>query len=235
MVLAGGQGTRIRHLLPNLPKPLAPVFGHPFLEWILRFLAKQGFRRIIFSTGYLSEKIQNFVENTNFQELELSCAREAISLGTAGGVLNAITNCKHNFESVLVLNGDSLVLADLTHLVNSLQDCLIDVAILGVSVSNAERYGTLKIDFNDMLVGFEEKKPGEGLVNAGVYLFRKNIIESFSGEGSLSFETDVFPKMLSDKLRIKVIRSAAPFIDIGTEVSLQEAQKFIQNHQTYFN
>jgi D-glycero-alpha-D-manno-heptose 1-phosphate guanylyltransferase len=234
VVLVGGKGTRIHHLLPDLPKPLAPVFGHPFLEWILRFLAKQRLRRIVFSTGYLAEKIQNFVEHANFTELELSCVREEVLLGTAGGLLNAIDHCGHNFEVILVLNGDSLVLADLTSLLNSLQDPLIDAVILGVEVSDAQRYGTLKVDINDMLIGFEEKNPGAGLINAGVYLFRKKALENFSREEPLSFEMEVFPKMLADNLRIKVVSSNAPFIDIGTEDSLKQADLFIQSYQPYF-
>ena len=235
VVLAGGKGTRIRHLLPDLPKPLAPVFGFPFLEWILRFLAKQKLQRIVFSTGYLAEKIQNFVEHRKFSELELSCVQEEVSLGTAGGVLNAIDNCGHNFEAVLVLNGDSLVLADLNPLLNSLQDVSINGAILGVEVDDAERYGTLKVGSNDMLIGFQEKKSGAGLINAGVYLFRKKALENFSREMPLSFETEVFPKMLAENLKIKVITSNSPFIDIGTENSLKEANLFIENNQPYFN
>lgn len=234
VILAGGKGTRIRHVLPDLPKPLAPVFGFPFLEWVLRFLAKQKMQRIVFSTGFLADKIQNFVDLRKFSGLELSCVEEEVSLGTAGGVLNAIDNCRHNFEAVLVLNGDSLVLADLTPLLNSLQDNSIDGAILGVEVSDARRFGTLKADINDLLIGFQEKKLGAGLINAGVYLFRKKALDNFSREKPISFETEVFPKMLAGNLKIKVITSNAPFIDIGTEDSLKEADLFIENNQPYF-
>ena len=63
VILAGGQGTRIRHLLPGLPKPLAPINGKPFLEWIIEFLVKQGLNDIVISTGYLADQIKNFVSN----------------------------------------------------------------------------------------------------------------------------------------------------------------------------
>ncbi len=235
VVLAGGMGTRIRHLLPDLPKPLAPVFGHPFLEWILRFLSKQGLRRVVLSTGYLAEKIQYFIESRKSQTLDISCVEEKMPLGTAGGVLNALDKSGEDFEIVLVLNGDSLVLADLMPLLNSLQDQSIDAAILGVEVGDALRYGTLKFGNDGLLVGFEEKKPGAGVINAGVYLFRKKALENFTREKSLSFETEVFPKMLADKLKIQVITSNAPFIDIGTEDSLKEADLFIENYKPYFS
>ena len=235
VVLAGGLGTRIRHLLPDLPKPLAPIMGHPFLEWVLRFVSRQGLHNIVVSAGYLAEKIEIFLASMKNLDLEIQCVIENAPLGTAGGVIHALSKCRSDFQTVLVLNGDSLILTDFKPLFNSLlSNILVDAAVIGVEVEDAHRYGTLDVGGDDFLLGFKEKKPGAGLINAGVYLFRKEILSSLPQDRVLSFETDIFPMLLAQKLQIKVIRSHAPFIDIGTEDSLGEASRFIQKNHQFF-
>lgn len=234
VVLAGGMGTRIRHLLENLPKPLAPVNGQPFLEWILRFLLKQKLRNIILSTGYLAEKIDTFVSQ-NTLGLDLQSAKEDFPLGTAGGVINSYDKYGPNFENVLVLNGDSLVLTDLKPLFECFSYPFIKVAVLGVKVANAERFGTLIVKEGGYLAGFKEKQVGSGLVNAGVYLFRKELLDGLPRHKSLSFELDIFPKLLMQNIPIKVIEVEAPFIDIGTEESLGDSSLFIEKNSKFFN
>lgn len=235
VVLVGGMGTRIRHLLPDLPKPLAPVFGRPFLEWVLRFISKQRLTNVVLSTGYLAEKIEFFVKNADFKCLDLQCVEEALPLGTAGGVLNAIDSCKYEFETVLVLNGDSLVLTDLAPMFGCLKEGLVDVAMLGVKVADAARYGTLDVSGDNFLLGFKEKQPGMGLINAGVYLFRGQILDVLPRGEAISFEIDIFPKLLANGVGIKVIEVEASFIDIGTEKSLLGANEFIKTHINFFN
>lgn len=233
VVLAGGKGTRIRHLLPDLPKPLAPVFGYPFLEWVLKFISKQGLKNVVLSTGYLAEKIKLFAEKTNFQYLNLQCVQESLPLGTAGGVANAIDNCRHEFETVLVLNGDSLVMADLVPMFNCLKETSVDVVLLGVKVDDARRYGALEVSDDNFLLGFREKQTGVGLINAGVYLFRRKILDILPRGKAISFEIDVFPKLLAENLQIKVIEVEAPFVDIGTEESLDYSSAFIEKNIDY--
>lgn len=237
VILAGGMGTRIRHLLPNLPKPLAPVCKKPFLEWILRFLVSQNITQILLSSGYLADQIDEFILNLDIstQKLKLQSIREDQPLGTAGGVLNALDHNRVNCENILILNGDSLTLTDLSPLFSSLEGESNAVAMLGIRMADAGRYGTLVTNMGGLLEGFKEKQPGEGLVNAGVYLFQKHILNELPRGRSLSFETDVFPDLIKRKIRIKVIEVSAPFIDIGTEESLGCATSFIEQHYKYFN
>ncbi len=230
VVLVGGKGTRIRHLLPDLPKPLAPIFGHPFLEWILRFISKQGLKNVALSTGYLAEKVKHFIENTNFKNLDLRCVDESLPLGTAGGVVNAIDGCKYDVETVLVLNGDSLVLASLEPMFDCLREESVDAVLLGVKIDDASRYGTLEVSDKNFLLRFKEKQPGIGLINAGVYLFRKPILDALPRNKAISFEVDVFPNLLEENKCIKVVAVEAPFIDIGTKETLIEADAFIQEN-----
>ena len=234
VILAGGKGTRIRHLLPGLPKPLAPINGKPFLEWIIEFLAKQELNDIVFSTGYLADQIKNFVSKVNNRGLKLQCVDEKVPLGTAGGVLNALDSKQGNFDSALILNGDSLILADLSPLLKSFTDTSVGVSMVGVKVRDAGRYGALVIRDDGFLVGFKEKQPGQGLINAGIYLFRKEVLDKLPRGKNISFELDVFPNLLAQEVPIKVIEVDAPFIDIGTEESLREAALFINKNYDYF-
>lgn len=229
VLLAGGGGTRIRHLLPDLPKPLAPVAGRPFLEWQVRYLRRQGLGRIVISAGYLSEQLMEFSRQQG-----LKCVAEAEPLGTGGGFLHAMSGAEGGEEAYLACNGDSLVLADLAPLLAALGDSTVDAALLGVRVADAARFGTLEADAAGRLLRFAEKRPGAGLVNAGIYLFRGALPARFPATRPLSFEYDVFPALLSQRAGIQVVSCEAPFLDIGTEASLAQASAFVERHKEWF-
>jgi NDP-sugar pyrophosphorylase family protein len=233
VILAGGFGMRIKHLLGDLPKPMAPVNGKPFVEWIARYLAAQKIREVILSTGYQAETIEKYFQSQPVKNVRVNCVPEATPLGTAGGFLNAISGAK-NSEAFLVLNGDSLAPAPLDGLFQSLDDPQISGAILGVRVPDASRFGTILQNANGDLTGFNEKKPGAGIINAGIYLFRAATIEQFPRKSPLSFETEVFPSLISQGARVKVCVTDAPFLDIGTPESLPLAEEFIRANANFF-
>lgn len=233
VVLAGGQGTRLRRVVSDRPKPLAPVAGRPFLEWVLRYLRGQGVRRAVLSTGYLAAQIRRFADELDIAGIEISCVEETEPLGTAGGFLEGWQSVAGAASSALVLNGDSLALSPLAPLF----DLKADAALLGVRVDDASRYGTLDIGPDSRLVSFREKKPqgGPAVINAGVYVFESTTIDSFAGMGRpLSFETDVFPALLQRQADIRVAEAVAPFLDIGTEESFRQAEKFIADNTQWF-
>lgn len=234
VVLAGGFGTRIRHLLRDLPKPMAPVAGRPFVEWVVRYLAKQGVRRSVLSTGYLAETIEQHFRPCPVPDVSILCAPETTPLGTAGGFLNAASLVKRGTSAWLVLNGDSLALARLSGMLDALNDPEIGGAILGVPMEDATRYGTLIQAGNGELAGFREKRPGAGIINAGVYLFRDSLLNMFPERRPLSIETDVFPMLADRKVRLKVCVTEAPFLDIGTPESLPLADAFVREHAEWF-
>lgn len=234
VILAGGQGARIRHLLPDLPKPMAPVAGRPFLDWVVRYWAKQGIGRVVLSTGYLGEKIEAYFQSHPVEGVDLSCVRERGALGTAGGFRHAAVTSGERPEAWLVLNGDSIVLASLGEMSGWLADPGIDGVILGVAVPDAARYGLITQDGAGHLVRFEEKRPGAGIINAGVYLLRSRLIGAFPGDNPLSFENEVFPALIRREARLRVQVCHAPFLDIGTPESLPLAESFIQQNQPEF-
>ncbi len=230
VILAGGYGTRVKHLLPNLPKPMAPVAGKPFLEWILRYLQQQGIQQSLLATGYLGEVIEEHFRSQPVEEMEVVCYRETQPLGTAGGFLNAVRQAAISPQAWLVVNGDSLVVAKIEEMSAYFDDPSIDAVILGVSLDNASRYGSLITDERGKLVSFAEKREGSGIINGGVYLFRHNLLEKFPQSLALSFEYEVFPSLLAQNTYIKVQAIEAPFLDIGTPESLSQAEAFIAHY-----
>ncbi len=227
VILAGGYGTRVQHLLPDVPKPMAPVAGKPFLEWIISYLKVQGITKVVISTGYLGELIEEYFQTQPISGMEIICCREHSPLGTAGGFLNAVNQSAKVPLAWLVLNGDSIVLAELTSLSTHLSDPAISGVLVGLEVDDASRYGSIACDEKGLLVGFEEKRPGKGIINGGIYLLRHSLLKDFPSKSPLSFEKEVFPDLLNKGFCLKAQTVKAPFLDIGTPESLTQAEGFI--------
>ncbi len=234
VILAGGFGTRVRHLLPDVPKPMAPVAGRPFIEWVVRFFARHGGTEFVLSTGYLAEKIEAHFAREPVRGVRVTCRPETTPLGTAGGFLNCVPTATPATNDVwLVLNGDSLVFADPKPLIAPLVAGAADAALLGLALDDAARYGTLEVGAGERLVAFREKQPGAGVINTGVYAFTGKAIRAMPAKRPLSFETDVFPTLAATG-RVAVARTHAAFLDIGTPASLAEAERFISQNQPEF-
>ena len=229
-----GYGTRIQSLLPGIPKPMAPVAGRPFIEWIVRFLSKQGIQDVVISTGHLAGSIHKHFEAQPVSGVNVQCFAETSPLGTAGGFLNAVQSSGKAPLAWLVLNGDSLVLSSLEPLAQSLMDPTLSGAVLGVQMADASRYGTLVQGPASRLVQFDEKKAGPGIINAGVYLFRAEALSAMPRRSPLSFEKDVFPEMLQRGYQFRICCADGPFLDIGTPESLPQADGFIRAGADYF-
>ena len=234
VVLAGGFGTRVAHLLPGLPKPMAPVAGKPFVEWVVRYLAHHGIRNVILSTGHMAAVVEKWFEANPIAGVRMRCIAETQPLGTAGGFLNAARVSGEKPPAWLVLNGDSMVLADLEPVARELSSPDVAGVLVGCRVPDASRYGTLAIGPGRQLQGFLEKRPGKGAVNAGVYLLRDSVVQKLSGTPPLSFELNVFPQLLRDGMTLKVVAVDAPFLDIGTPESLRQAEGFVAQNQAHF-
>lgn len=232
VILAGGYGTRIRHLLPHLPKPLAPVNGRPFVEWVIRFFAAHGCTEFVLSTGYLAHLIEAHFKQNPILGLTITCVQEASPQGTAGGVVLAVQAVPLQ-PAWLVVNGDSLVLAD----PRPLLDCLLrpetNAALLGLTLADAGRFGTLEVGSNGRLTAFREKQSGAGQINAGVYAFNLRTLAGLPTQRPLSLESEVFPT-LAGSGHVQVVQVQAPFLDIGTPETLYQAEVFIAQNQHRF-
>ncbi|HVW20063.1 MAG TPA: sugar phosphate nucleotidyltransferase [Opitutaceae bacterium] len=229
VLLAGGFGTRLQSVLPDTPKPMAPVAGRPFVEWIVRFFARHGAREFVLSTGHLAEQVERHFAAKPVPGVNVACRPETSPLGTAGGFLN----CARGPGPWIVANGDSLVFADPAPLVRRLEGGAADAAILGLRVADASRYGTLEADAGGRLTAFREKRAGAGTINSGVYAFAATALRDLPAKRPLSFEFDVFPA-LAERGRVAVESASAPFLDIGIPSSLAEADRFILQHSSEF-
>lgn len=237
VVLAGGRGTRISHLYPECPKPLIPAAGQPFLYWVTRWLVGQGVGNIVYSTGYRADQIGHWVAGLNGQtDLRLDCRAEAVPLGTAGAVRHCLDLCA---PTVLVVNGDSLVLTAIAPAVQRLHAEGLDGVILGARVADAQRYGSLDVSPGGLLSGFREKVPGQGLVNCGVYLFPRAVLAELVEGQAQSLETDFIPDAVRRGRRFGVV-DAFPagqrpaFLDIGTPETVGQADDFIEAYPSAF-
>ena len=234
VILAGGFGTRIRHLLGDLPKPMAPVNGRPFLEWVVRWLAAQHIHRVVLSTGYMSETIEKHFQSQPVCGVTVGCVPETTPLGTAGGFLNAVQRSKINSAAWLLVNGDTLAFATIADAIRELQDEATAGVIFGREVPDTSRYGSLVSDANGRLACFAEKRPGQGVISTGVYLFRDSLVRNFPAKRPLSLEQELFPALTAAGESLKVLRINAPFLDIGTPDTLREADQFIRQNREQF-
>jgi D-glycero-alpha-D-manno-heptose 1-phosphate guanylyltransferase len=236
VILAGGFGTRIKHLLPSLPKPMAPVAGRPFLDWVLAYLRRQGITEAVLSTGYLSETVEGYYAKNPLPGMRVSCVREEVALGTAGGFLNACAQASlgERASAWLVLNGDSLVVTELGPLLKWADDKSADGAIMAVELNDASRFGTLETDGQGWLKQFREKRSGSGWINAGIYLLKSSLVTQAPQQRPLSFETELFPAWLGQGRRLRVVPCEGSFLDIGTPETLQQAEGFVRANAAWF-
>ncbi|MCS7025148.1 MAG: sugar phosphate nucleotidyltransferase [Bryobacteraceae bacterium] len=228
ILLAGGFGTRVRELYPDLPKPMIPVLGEPFLEWEFRYWAAQGFHRFIVSLGYLAHVAESYCASRRSSELTIETVVEPTPLGT-GGALHYAASCKGVSEPFVAANADSLLLTSIQPAADAMCDPAVDGVLFGIPVEDASRYGSLEVE-GQLLMGFREKSPGRGIINAGVYVLRPRLLERFPASGPLSLESEVFPFWLASGAKFLVIETEAPFLDIGTPASFRQAEEFLGKH-----
>ena len=222
VLLVGGMGTRLRSVLPSTPKPLAAVGGKSFLELLVRQLRSQGIRRLVMCSGYLADQIESEFGDGSAWDVQIQYSRETHPLGTAGAIKLAERELKEHFE-FLVMNGDSFLEIDFSHLIRVHRERKALVTMAVVPVENAARYGTLQVDYSKRVTGFTEKSgmDAPGLINAGVYVFGRSIFEHIP-EGMASLERDVFPRILD--LGVHAVEQTGMFIDIGTPEDYARAQ-----------
>jgi D-glycero-alpha-D-manno-heptose 1-phosphate guanylyltransferase len=234
VVLAGGFGTRVAHLLAGIPKPMAQVAGKPFVEWVVRWLARQGIPKVLLSTGHLAEVVERHFQPQPVAGVTTRCFAETRPLGTGGGFLNAARLSGESPAAWLVVNGDSLVFADLRLAVAELSEPAVAGVVVGCTIADASRYGTLAMGPASELRGFTEKRPGKGVINAGVYLLRNTLLPQVPATLPLSFEQEVFPQLIARGILLEVCAVDAPFLDIGTPDSLRQAESFVQENRAQF-
>jgi len=222
IILAGGLGTRLRSVVSDLPKCMAPVADQPFLKHVIRFLLSQGIEKFIFSLGYKHEMIESFL-NDEFPTLHIECSVEQEPLGTGGAIYLACKRAKDN--NVLVVNGDTLFKANLKKATSFHLENNADCTLLLKPMQDFNRYGAVELDDDLIVRSFKEKQFFQtGDINAGVYILN---IEQFIDRDfpeKFSFEKDYLEKYYSEKKIFGLIEDGY-FIDIGIPADFQKAQE----------
>ena len=219
IILAGGFGTRLREIISDVPKPMAPIAGRPFLEILLCSLAQKGFTRIILSLGFMSDKIIGHFGN-NFRGVEIVYAIESEPLGTGGAIRLAMEQCLD--EHVFVFNGDTYLDLEIEAVERLRQDTRSAI-IVGREVSDTSRYGRLLIE-NGKVKGLAEKSTaGRGVINAGCYLLKREQLDEFALSSPFSFETDYLGQAVKNDL-FNLFITSGDFIDIGIPEDYAKAQ-----------
>lgn len=225
VVLAGGLGTRLRTVLPDTAKPLAPVEGRPFLSYLIDQLNRAEVSPIILCTGHLSDQLRTTISHEAIQYSE-----EDQPLGTAGALHLAWRNYPDT-APWLVTNGDSYLDIDLQAMMDSHHRSGCAVTIAAVRVPDGRRYGSLEWSKDHRVTAFCEKSqaPGPRWINGGVYIVEREFLDALPDRAPLSLETEAFPRWIADG--IHAFASEARFIDIGTPESYALAQRFFSPPQ----
>jgi NDP-sugar pyrophosphorylase family protein len=221
VVLAGGLGSRLRAVVGDRPKALAPVAGRPFLEYLLRHLADAGVREAVLCTGFGADAVAEVMGDGARFGLRLRYSREDRPLGTGGALRQAAAMLGPG--PALVLNGDSLVSLPLAALCALHAGRAARATLLLARVPDCSRFGAVSIDPDGRMLRFEEKhRAGPGLVNAGVYLVEQSVLQTIPGGREVSLEKEVFPGLIGGLYGLVV---DTELVDIGTPESLAAAQR----------
>ena len=211
IILCGGLGTRLKSVIKDIPKPMAPINDKPFLEFIFEYLKKQGVKEIILAVSYKYEVIQEYFKD-EFLGIKIKYSIEKELLGTGGAIKEALKFIKNE---VYVLNGDTFFDIDLSKLkLNGSKICL---ALK--QMNDFDRYGTVNVNEQGFVISFEEKIfKKQGLINGGIYLLKKDLFDDFSLMDKFSFEE--FLQENYEKLKARAEIFDDYFIDIGVPEDL---------------
>ena len=224
VILAGGTGTRLRSVVADRPKVLAPVGGKPFLAHLLDQLLEQGVQKVVLCTGYQGEQVQDYFGDS-YQGISLNYSREDRALGTGGALLQARPLL--DSDSVLVLNGDSYCRTDLQASLASHRQRCARATIVLARVGDGRRYGRVEFAADGRIERFCEKDgaPGAGWINSGIYWFERTALSNLPRREPLSLERDVLEGWVGEGLY--AYPQSGPFLDIGIPEDYARAVKFM--------
>lgn len=225
IILAGGLGSRLKTVVPDAPKPMAPINGRPFLEYLVDYWFGQGVNRFILSVGYKHEIIERHF-GARYKEAEVDYAVENQPRGTGGGLLLALDRLRQS-DAFLVLNGDTFFEVDLALIRRYHQDRHAEVTVALREVEANSRYAGVAVNNDGMVTAFDSRARTSGLalINGGVYLAEKSAFVGTPPESDkpVSIEDQLYPRMLSAGRRMYGFRTSGRFIDIGIPEDYQRA------------
>jgi len=223
IVLAGGQGSRLRSVISDRPKVLAPVHGRPFIAYLLDQLAAAGIARVVICVGYLADEVIATFGGT-YAGMALTYSREWTALGTGGAIGLALAAVPT--DAVMVLNGDSYIDVDFAALRQWLDRRRPPLAMVVKQLPDTARYGRVELAADGQVLSFVEKgvSNGPGYINGGFYLASRGLLRSLPSSQPVSLERDWLP--LHTDGRLYGWPTCGDFIDIGTPESFAATATF---------
>ena len=222
IILAGGLGTRLRSVVSELPKCMAPVAGKPFLHYVIAHLQKEGIQNFIFSVGYKSESILNYIKD-HHSNINAQFSIEEEPLGTGGAIQLAIG--KTTEKNILICNGDTLFNIHVDEFNNFHVQHNSDCTLCLKPMNSFDRYGAVELDNDHLIISFKEKHFYEnGLINGGVYALKTEAFLNKYLPEKFSFEKDYLERFVDERKIYGLIQNEY-FIDIGIPEDYEKAQE----------
>ncbi len=224
IILAGGFGTRLQTVVKEVPKPLAPISGKPFLFWLITYLQQQGITDFIFSLGYLHQQVEDFLKEA-FPDLKYNCVVETEPLGTGGAIklcLNKVVN-----KDVMIVNGDTFFNLNIKDFIEFFQNTNSSCTIALTPMTNFDRYGSVTIDEKNIIHQFNEKKYcTQGFINTGILALDKYVFLEKTEHlpQNFSYEKHFLEPNIS-QIKVTGYIAAGYFIDIGIPEDYYKADK----------
>ena len=224
VILAGGRGERLKPLTDAVPKPLVPVAGRPFLDFLVLYLKKRGIADIILLTGYLADMIERHVGDGSRFGVRIRCSREETPLGTGGALKKAVPLLRDEFY---FLNGDTLLPVDYCAL-RAAAPAFV-ACLSAFPAAGSARPANLKLGEGGRVLSYGWGAPEAGFTHAdaGAGLFRKSIAEHFPPAEAFSLENDVYPRLI-ERGFLGAYPAPEDFYDIGTPAGMKRFEEFVR-------
>ncbi|MGZ4552357.1 MAG: mannose-1-phosphate guanylyltransferase [Mycobacteriaceae bacterium] len=216
VVLVGGKGTRLRPLTMSAPKPMLHTAGLPFLAHLLSRIQAAGIEHVVLGTSFKAEVFAEYFGDGSAFGLDMEYVYEEEPLGTGGGIRNVASTLRH--DTAMVFNGDVLGGTDLNAILNTHHSSAADVTLHLVRVSDPRAFGCVPTDSEGRVTAFLEKTqdPPTDQINAGCYVFRREVIDTIPQGRAVSVEREVFPGLLNAGKRLQGHVDTAYWRDMGT-------------------
>lgn len=222
VVMAGGEGTRLRPLTCTTPKPMIKIIGKPVIGYIFDLLADNGFDEIAVTVRYKSEEIENYIDSLRKGKVKITCIEETRILGTAGSVKNAAKNWNEPF---LVISGDCICDFELDKIMKHHKKIMADVTVVCKQVENTQEYGTVVLNESGCIESFCEKPDwrhaASDMANTGIYVVNPAVLDTVPDGISYDFACDLFPSMMNSGKRLYGCVAEGYWCDMGDLKSLR--------------
>ena len=229
ILLVGGRGTRLAPITSEIPKPMLPIAGKPVTEHQILAAQRAGITTLVLATSYLSEVFIPYFGDGSKWGIDLRYAVEKEPLGTGGAIANAAAHLDEGApdQAVVVFNGDVLSQHNLAAQIEFHKKAEADVTLHLIQVEDARAFGCVPTTADGRVEAFLEKmeNPVTNWINAGCYVFNREVVDSIPRDTVVSVERETFPQLINDKRRVFAYKEAAYWLDIGNPRALFQGSR----------